>query len=103
MAELTVPALDFAALGQLPQGYKQAQQDQMRQRTLASLGQGGQADTQALLRSGDLSLVNLGVQMQNRQSDQTRQASQDAFQREEAARAQRNSDRSFGLQERASS
>jgi hypothetical protein len=101
MAELTVPQIDFSALGQLPQVYKAAQADQLRQQTLASLGQGGQVDANTLLKSGDLSLVNLGVQMQNRQADQSRQSLQDSFQREEAARAQRNSDRSFGLQERA--
>jgi hypothetical protein len=47
-----------------------------------------------LLRSGDLSLASLGVNMQNRQSD-------DLWRREEASRAQRNADRSYGLQERA--
>lgn len=101
MAELTVPQIDFSTLGQLPQVYKQAQADQLRQQTLASLGQGGQVDANTLLRSGDLSLANLGIQMQNRQTDQARQAAQDAFQREESARAQRNADRSFGLQARA--
>lgn len=101
MAELSVPQVDFSSLGQLPQLYKQGQADALRQQTLASLGQGGQADAAALLKSGDLSLAQLGINMQNRETEQARQARQDAFQREESARAQRNADRSYGLQARA--
>jgi hypothetical protein len=69
MAELTVPLLDFSALGQLPQVYKKAQADELRQQTLASLGQG-----------------QLGISMQNTQyqhgrddKNDTRQAAQDAI------------------------
>lgn len=94
-------SLDFSSLANLGQVYQKAQQDHLRQQTLASLGQGGQ-DAQTLLQSGDLTLAQLGVQMQNRQSDQERQVRQDAFQREESARSQQNADRSFGLQQRAS-
>lgn len=94
MAELTVPTVDFSALGGLADTYKKARTDAVRQQTLASLGQGGQADVGALLRSGDLSLAQLGINMQNRQAD-------DAWRHEEAARAQRNADRSYGLQVRA--
>lgn len=78
MAELTVPQIDFSMLGNLGNVYKQAQSDQMRQQTLASLGQGGQADATALLKSGDLSLAQLGINLRNRQEDQARQAQQDA-------------------------
>lgn len=67
MAELSVPQVDFSALGQLPAIYKQGQADQLRQQTLASLGQGGTADASALLKSGDLSLAQLGINMQNHQ------------------------------------
>lgn len=97
----TPQSLDFSSLANLGNVYQKAQQDQMRQQTLASLGQGG-ADAQTLLKSGDLTLAQLGVQMQNRQAEQERQVRQDAFQREEAARAQKNADRSFGLQQAAS-
>lgn len=106
MAELTVPQIDFSGLGQLPQIWKQGQQDALRQQTLASLGNGTatpQDLVQAGIRIGDLSLANLGQGALNRQSDQERQARQDAFQREESARAQRNADRSYGLQARAAS
>lgn len=96
MAELLVPNVDFSALGNLPSVYKQAQQDRMRQQTLSSLGQGTELDANTLLRSGDLSLAQLGVGLKNRSSD-------DAWRREEAARAQKNADRSYGLQERAAS
>ena len=57
--------------------------------TGARLGQGDKIDPRVLLSSGDMSLANLGVQIQNRQQDQERQARQDAFQREQAAEAQR--------------
>lgn len=78
MAELTVPRVDFSSLGQLPQIYRKNQQEELRRQTLASLGQGGEADAQALLRSGDMSLAQLGINMQNRREDQARQAAQDA-------------------------
>lgn len=94
MAELTVPKVDFSSLGDLPQLWKQGRQDAMRQQTLASLGQGTDADVNALLRSGDLSLAQLGVAMKNRSSD-------DIWRQQEAQRSQQNSDRSFGLQSRA--
>lgn len=102
MAELSVPQVDFSGLAQLPGIYKQGQADALRQQTLANLGQGGAVDATALLKSGDLSLAQLGMTMQQRQAEAERQARQDAFQREEAARAQRNADRSYGLQARAS-
>jgi len=43
MAELTVPQVDFSSLGQLPQIWKQGQQDAARRDalSLANLGQGG--------------------------------------------------------------
>lgn len=78
MAELTVPTIDFSSLGQLPQLIQQNRQDALRRQTLASLGQGGAADADALLRSGDLSLAQLGINLRNRQEDQARQAAQDA-------------------------
>lgn len=78
MAELTVPQVDFSSLGQLPEIYRQGQANALRQQTLASLGQGGQADATALLKSGDLSLAQLGISMQNRQQELARQAQLDA-------------------------
>lgn len=94
MAELTVPQVDFSSLGQLGQLYQQGRQDALRRQTLASLGQGTDVDASNLLRSGDLSLAQLGVAMRNRSAD-------DLWRLQEAERAQRNSDRSYGLQERA--
>lgn len=93
MVELTVPKVDFSPLGDLGQIWKQGRQDQMRQQTLSSLGQGTDADVNALLKSGDLSLAQLGVAMKNRSSD-------DIWRQQEAQRAQKNSDRSYGLQEK---
>lgn len=94
MAELTVPRVDFSSLGELPVIWKQGQADALRKQTLASLGQGTDVDANALLKSGDLSLAQLGVAMRNRNSD-------DIWRQQEAARAQQNSDRSYRLQERA--
>ncbi len=94
MAELTVPQIDFSSLGQLPGIWKQGRSDAMRQQTLASLGQGTDVDANSLLKSGDLSLAQLGVAMRNRSSD-------DIWRQQEAMRAQQNADRSYGLQSRA--
>lgn len=44
MAELTVPQIDFSSLGQLPQIYKQGQQESARRLALSNLGAGGSAD-----------------------------------------------------------
>jgi len=75
MAELTVPQVDFGILGNLRTTYEDARKDAVRQRTLASLGQGdGQIDPRTLIGSGDLSLANLGISIQGRQQDQARQA-----------------------------
>lgn len=93
MAELTVPQLSFAALGEIPGIIKQNRADALRQQTLSSLGQGGQADADALLRSGDLSLAQLGISMRNRQEDAARQAAQDA-------ESKRRFGLTYGLQER---
>lgn len=77
MAQLVNPEIDFSSLGQIPAVYQKAQADQLRQQTLANLGQGGTADAAALLKSGDLSLAQLGINLRNRQEDQTRQTARD--------------------------
>lgn len=91
MAELTVPTVDFSPLGQLPDIYRKAQDDANVKQTLSSLGQGGQIDPIALIRSGNLSLAQLGVSALNRQQDQARQAQLDA-------RAVKNDEFSHGVQ-----
>lgn len=101
MAELTVPEVDFSGLAKLPQIYKQTQADALRQQTLANLGQGGQADANALLRSGDLSLAQLGINLRNRQEDQARQAQLDARQAARDKIADQHWSASLELQKRA--
>lgn len=101
MAELTVPQVDFSGLGQIPQIYKQAQADQLRQQTLSSLGQGGTADATALLKSGDLSLAQLGITLQQRQAEAARQAQLDARQAERDKIGDSHWAASFELQKRA--
>lgn len=91
-------AINFSALGNLPQVYQKAQQEQARKQTLAELGQGaGPLDydmaSRKLLAVGDregaLSLAQLGNNNRDFQ-----------FRQQEANRAQGNVDRSFSLQER---
>lgn len=79
MAELTVPKMDFSPLANLPNIYKQAQQQRMRDQTLAALGQGGGADADTLIKSGDLSLAQLGLNLRNQQMEKERQAQRDAI------------------------
>ena len=94
-------SLDFTSLANLGQVYKQAAADTARRETLAQLGQGEKIDPRVLLASGDLSLANLGVTLQNQQTQGERDARDFAFRQEEAKRAQQNADRSYGLQARA--
>lgn len=93
--------LDFSSLANLGQVYKQASQDAARRDTLAQLGQGDKIDPRVLLASGDMSLANLGVTLQNQQTQGERDSRDFAFRQDEAKRAQQNADRSFGLQSRA--
>lgn len=101
MSELLNPNIDFSALGQLPAVYQKAQADNLRQQTLANLGQGGTADAAALLKSGDLSLAQLGITLRNRQEDQARQATQDARQSQRDAVGDQHWNATFGLQKRS--
>jgi len=80
------PAADFSSLANLPNVIQKAQQDRLRQQTLANLGQGGAVDAQTLIRSGDLSLAQLGIGLQNTEyqhgrdsKNDARSASNDAF------------------------
>lgn len=93
--------LDFSSLANLGQVYKTAAADANRQQTLAQLGQGDQIDPRVLLASGDMSLANLGLQIQGQQASGVKDTRDFAFRQEEARRAQQNADRSYGLQARA--
>lgn len=89
--------IDFASpLAQLQQNYKQAQ---VRQ-TLANLPRSpdGQIDTAPLFASGDLTLANLGMQIDRNRAMEGRDARDFQFRQQEAQRAQQNADRSYGLQ-----
>lgn len=94
-------SLDFSSLANLGQVYKQASADANRQATLAQLGQGEKIDPRVLLASGDLSLANLGVQIQNRQQDQERQARLDQRQTGRDAVDDRFREESLRLQKAA--
>lgn len=94
----TPQSLDFSSLANLGQVYKQANQDATRQATLAQLGQGDKIDPRVLLASGDMSLANLGVTLQNQQTQGERDSRDFAFREQESKRAQSNADRSYGLQ-----
>lgn len=94
-------SMDFSSLGNLGQVYKTAAADTNRQQTLARLGQGENIDPRVLLASGDMSLANLGLQIQGQQTSGAKDSRDFAFRQEEAKRAQQNADRSFSLQSRA--
>lgn len=101
MAELTVPTIDFSAIGQLPQLYQQGQADALRKQTLANLGQGGTADAAALLKSGDLSLAQLGINMKNHEDTLRQQAVAEARQAARDRVGDQHWAASYALQKRA--
>lgn len=94
-------SLDFSSLANLGQVYKQAAADTARRETLAQLGQGDKIDPRVLLASGDMSLANLGVQIQSRQQDQERQARLDQRQTGRDAVDDRFREESLRLQKAA--
>jgi hypothetical protein len=65
--------MDFTQLGKLGDVYKAAQADERRQTALAALGGSPEQDTATLLRSGDMGLAQLGINMRNRTTDQGRE------------------------------
>jgi hypothetical protein len=92
-------------LANLVNTINQGQQRQEMQRTLSQLAPGpnGQIDPTPLIRSGNMSLAQLGIGILNNQTAQARDARDFAFRQAESQRAQSNADRSFGLQERLAS
>jgi hypothetical protein len=97
-----VPMIDFSPIGDLANVYNNARQRATREQVLSQLGQGGGpidygTAARSLLAAGDtqggLSLAHLAEAAANRQQDF-------GFRQQEATRAQSNTDRSFGLQER---
>lgn len=98
MAELTVPRVDFSSLGELPDIYRNARTQAVREQTLAQLGQGGgpinYSDAAQKLFAAGLTKEGMSLaQLGNSQRDYDRSIANDA-------RSQANADRSFGLQER---
>lgn len=78
-----VSSFDFQSpLTALAQQYKQQQEQSVIKDTLARATNGGQIDPSALIGSGNLTLAQLGIQYQNKQQEQARQAALDARQRE---------------------
>lgn len=64
---------DFTPLAKLGDVYKNALAEQRKQTALSALGGDQAADTATLLRSGDAGLVQLGINMRNRTTDQSRE------------------------------
>jgi hypothetical protein len=64
---------DFSPLGKLGDQYQAYQDRARKQAALAGLGQGTEPDANTLIRSGDAGLVQLGINMRNRLSDQARE------------------------------
>lgn len=97
--------MDFSSLAQLPQIYRQAQNEAIRRQTLAELGQGGQIDPQALIRAGmttggDMNLASLGFGALNRQQEQARQAELDKYKRERDVIGDKQWQQEFALKQR---
>ena len=69
----TVDPSVWASLGNLGEVYKKGQLDRAQQMALAQLGQGPQADAQTLLRSGVPSLATLGLNLQEKGLEQSRE------------------------------
>lgn len=81
MAELTVPRVDFSTLAELPDVYRNARTQAVREQTLAQLGQGGgpvdyESAASSLLRHGDLAggmqLAQLGRAMRPEQTKEVK-------------------------------
>jgi hypothetical protein len=64
---------DFSPLGKLGDQYQAYQDRARKQAALAGLGQGTEPDANTLIRSGDAGLVQLGINMRNRLTDQARE------------------------------
>lgn len=108
VAPLSIPQLgavsggiDFSPLANLGQVYQKAQEEQARKQTLAQLGQGGTPDAMALLKSGDLSLAQMGIALRNREQDLARQGAQDARQSANDKFNQNLQTQQLGLSKRA--
>ncbi len=97
----TPQSLDFSSLANLGQVYKKSADDALVKDTLANLGQGGQVDGTALLRSGNLTLAQLGQNMLTRQQEQERQARLDQRQTGRDAVDDRFREESLSLQKAA--
>jgi len=80
---------------------RKAQADAARQQALSQLGQGGAADTQTLIRSGDPTLLQLGMTMQQRQQEAARQAQVDARQLERDKIGDQHWSQDYGLRARS--
>lgn len=100
-------SLDFSSLANLGQVYKKAAAEQgLREAFAGGVPTDAAGLSQLGARVGEynpqlgLSLAQLGMNAGQREQDRERQARQDAFQREQAAQAQKNADRAFGLQQR---
>lgn len=103
MAELTVPTLDFTALGNLGADYKKQQADAVTQQTLAQLGKtaDGKINTAPLYASGNMQLAQLGMQIDNTQHQTDREVKTDARQAAQDALNQQHWAASYELQKRA--
>lgn len=97
------PQVDFSPIGDLANVYRQSRQNATRQQVLSQLGQGSgpldyETAAKALLASGD---TQGGLSLANLAQAAARDTRDFGFRQQEATRAQTNTDRSFGLQERA--
>lgn len=95
--------LDFTSLANLGQVYTQAKDSALEKQTLANLGRGqdGKIDTAPLINSGNLKLSQLGIQIDQKQQEQDRQARLDQRQTSRDAVDDRFREESLRLQKAA--
>lgn len=89
-------AVDFSPLERLGQNLRKSREDDLRRQAIQQYAQTG--DARGLFASGDMSLAQLGAQLESRKEAQARDARDFQFRQDEARRAQQNADRTHQLQ-----
>lgn len=90
-------AVDFSPLERLGQNLRKSREDDLRRQAVQQYAATG--DARGLFASGDMSLAQLGAQLESRKEAQARDARDFQFRQDESRRAQSNADRQFQLQQ----
>ena len=96
----TPQAVDFSPLERLGQNLRKSREDDLRRQAVQQYAATG--DARGLFASGDMSLAQLGAQLESRKEAQTRDARDFQFRQDESRRTQSNADRTYQLQAQSS-